>query len=155
MQRFVFSLQRVLSWRRTQTDMEGSVLQQLTSDLDKLTLAEVRGDLLRQKVEDGVRECAVVAASDLWALSAYRARLLRERTDLAKRKKECEKRMATQRERVCEAERRCRLLERVEQRRRSEWTHAFDREMDAQAGESYLARWNRNTSRPGETLERG
>ncbi|MFN7994700.1 MAG: hypothetical protein U0Q18_13920 [Bryobacteraceae bacterium] len=146
MQRFIFSLERVLSWRRNQMDVEKGLLQQLTSDLDKVALAQVKADLLRRKVEQGVRDSAVVEAVELWALSAYRARMLREEAELARRKQDCERKIAAQRDQLREAERRCRLLERLEQRRRSAWTQAMDREMDTVAGESYLAGWNRKAA---------
>jgi hypothetical protein len=44
-----------------------------------------------------------------------------------------------------EAQRQCRLLEKLEQRRRAEWSRAADREMENLAAESFLALWNRQT----------
>ena len=44
---------------------------------------------------------------------------------------------------MLEARRRCRLLERLKERRLAEWTTARDRELDELASESYLAKWNR------------
>jgi hypothetical protein len=42
-----------------------------------------------------------------------------------------------------EARRRCRLLEKLKERRRAEWEKARDRELEELASESFLARWNR------------
>jgi hypothetical protein len=42
-----------------------------------------------------------------------------------------------------EARRRCRLLERLRERRRAEWKTENDRELEQVAAESYLARWGR------------
>jgi hypothetical protein len=42
-----------------------------------------------------------------------------------------------------EARRRCRLLERLRERRWTEWQLARDRELEELASDSYLAQWNR------------
>jgi len=44
---------------------------------------------------------------------------------------------------VLEAQRRVRLLERLRERRFSEWEAELNRELEALAAESYLARWKR------------
>jgi hypothetical protein len=44
---------------------------------------------------------------------------------------------------MLEARRRCRLLERLKERRKGEWDIAFNRELEAVAAESFLAQWNR------------
>jgi hypothetical protein len=49
----------------------------------------------------------------------------------------------TQQQTMLEARRRCRLLERLKERRMAEWTVARDHELDDIAAESYLARWSR------------
>ena len=43
---------------------------------------------------------------------------------------------------MLEARRRCRLLERLKERRLAEWTTARDHEVEEIAAESYLARWS-------------
>ena len=42
---------------------------------------------------------------------------------------------------MLEARRRCRLLERLKDRRLAEWSKARDRELEELASESFLARW--------------
>jgi hypothetical protein len=44
---------------------------------------------------------------------------------------------------MLEAQRRCRLLERLKERRLAEWRTASDRALEELATESYLARWTR------------
>jgi hypothetical protein len=44
---------------------------------------------------------------------------------------------------MLEARRRCRLLERLKERRLTEWTAGRDHELEEIAAESYLARWSR------------
>src|ERR1039458_7519716 len=62
---------------------------------------------------------------------------------LALRRMACEQQVAAQRQKVLEAQRQCRLLEKLEQRRHAEWRREADREMESLAAESFLARWNR------------
>ena len=92
-----------------------------------------------------VRQSAVVEAGDLWALAAYRQRLMAELQALDRRRGA--KQVAAQRQKVLEAQRQCRLLEKLEQRRQAEWQREADREMESLAAESFLARWNRGTAR--------
>ena len=44
---------------------------------------------------------------------------------------------------MLEARRRCRLLERLKERRLAEWTAERDQELEEMAAETYLARWSR------------
>ena len=140
---FEFSLRRALEWRRTQLQLEDNQLRQLAASLAEMALAAVRLDLVKGRAEVAVRQDAVVEAGDLWALAAYRQRLIAELQVLALLRVACERQVAAQRQKVLEAQRQCRLLEKLEQRRHAEWRRAADREMESLAAESFLARWNR------------
>jgi hypothetical protein len=54
---------------------------------------------------------------------------------------------------MLEARRRCRLLERLKERRLAEWTSARDRELEEVASESFLARWASTASRDRKGAE--
>lgn len=146
MRAFEFPLCQALKWRRTQLEVEENKLRQLAGTLEEMALAAVRLDLVKSRAEVAVRQSAVVEAGDLWALAAYRQRLIAELQALAERRIACEQQVAAQRHKVLEAQRQCRLLEKLEQRRQAEWQRQADLEMENLAAESYLARWNR---RPG------
>ena len=146
MRAFEFPLRQALAWRRTQLETEENKLRQLAAKVEELALAVVRLDLVKGRAERTVREATAVDAADLWAWGAYRRRLLAELKALTGRKRECEQQMAAQRERVREAERQCRLLEKLEERRRAAWRIEADREMENLAAESFLALWNRQTN---------
>jgi len=143
MQPYQFPLGRVLAWRRTQLDLEESKLRQMAAAIEELRLAAVRLNLAKGRAEQAVSQAPVVAAGDLWALAAYRQRLMAELQTLAARKKTAEQRRAEQRAKVVEAQRQCRLLEKLDERRRAEWRRAADRELESLADESFLAAWNR------------
>ena len=61
-----------------------------------------------------------------------------------RRHAEVARELAKQQAAMLEARRRCRLLERLKERRWSEWKLAADRELEQAASESYLARWGRD-----------
>jgi hypothetical protein len=63
--------------------------------------------------------------------------------DLALRYAEAEKKLAECRAAMLEARRRCSLMEKLKERRRADWEAAANREIEALAAESFLARWNR------------
>jgi hypothetical protein len=144
MRAFRFPLRQALAWRRTQLEVEEDKLRRLAAALEELALAAVKLDLVKARAEQSVRQAAALDAGDLWALAAYRRRLIAELRDLARRRRECEAQIAAQRRCVLEAQRQCRLLEKLEERRRAEWQLAADREMESLAAESFLARWNRD-----------
>jgi hypothetical protein len=143
MRAFEFTLRQALKWRRTQLELEENKFRQLAACLEEIALAVVRLDLVKGRAEVAVRQAAVVEACDLWALAAYRQRLIAELQALAQRRMTCERQVAAQRQTTMEAQRQCRLLEKLEQSRRAEWQKAADRELESLAAESFLARWNR------------
>jgi len=143
MRAFEFPLRQALAWRRTQLETEQNKLRQLAAQVEELAQAALRLEQSKGRAEATVREATAVEAADLWAWGAYRKRLLAESRALAGRQRECEQRVVAQRERTQEADRQCRLLEKLEERRRAAWRIEADRELESLAGESFLALWNR------------
>ena len=141
MRPFEFPLRRALEWRQTQLELAENKMHRLAAEIEEMALAAVKLDMVKARAEVAVRQAAVVEARDLWALAAYRQRMLAELQALALRRAVCEKQLAAQRQKVLEAQRQCRLLEKLEQRRHAEWRKAADREVETLAAESFLARW--------------
>ena len=110
MRAFKFSLSQALKWRKTQLELEENKLRQIAADLEEIALAAVRLDMVKGRAEVTVRQASVVEAGDLWALSAYRQRLIAELRALELRRVACERQAAAQRQKVQEAQRQCRLL---------------------------------------------
>jgi len=146
MHRFRFRLGSVLGWRAVELELEEGRLEQLFTELrrrDAEALAlEVRGresaHLIASKTLDG---------QQLAALSYHRHYLEREAARMAAERADCAKRIAAQQQRVVEAERKVRLLERLKERRLAEWNFEFNREMEALASETFLAKWAREKTR--------
>lgn len=143
MRAFEFPLRQALQWRRTQLELAENKLRQLAASVEEMALEAVRLDLVKGRAEGAVRQAAMVEAGDLWALAAYRQRLIAELRAVALRRAAYTRELAAQREKVLDAQRQCRLLENLERRRHAEWRRAADREMENLAAESFLARWNR------------
>jgi flagellar export protein FliJ len=141
MNAFRFRLKRVLDWRRTQLELEEARYKQQAASLAELDRARAEIEAAGIRAEFQVREWNPVAGSDLEALSAFRARVKSRESHLAAERVECAKRLAEQQKVMLEARRRCKLLERLEERKLTEWRAACDREIDELAAESFLAKW--------------
>ena len=140
---FRFPLKRVLDWRRTQLELEEARYKQQAAELAALdrARAEIEASGIRAEVQ--VRQWSAVAGSDLAALDAFRRRVKSREAEIANRRVEFARKLAERQKTMLEARRRCRLLERLEERRFAEWREARDRELDELAAESYLAKWAR------------
>ena len=136
---FRFRLEKVLAWRRTQLELEDAKLKRqiaAVAELDRVR-ADLEATAIRSEVE--VRNWRPLAGQDLAALSSYHVHVRNREKDIAMRRQEALQKLAAQQQAMLEARRRCRLLERLEQRRLAEWRTAADREVEQLAAESYMA----------------
>jgi len=139
MSSFHFRLQKVLAWRRTQLELEDAKLKRqiaVVAELDRVR-AELEATAIRSEVE--VRNWSPLAGQDLAALAGYHVHVQNREKDLATRRREALQQLEAQQQAMLEARRRCRLLERLEQRRHAEWQAAADREVEQLAAEAYLS----------------
>jgi hypothetical protein len=139
--RFVFSLQKILDWRRTQLELEEAKFRQAMEAVAAVDRARAEVEAGAVKAELEVRGWDKVAGRDLHALGDYRLHVHSQERALEARRDECARRAAAQKAAMLEARRRCRLLERLRERRLAEWKAAQTRELDSLASESYLAQW--------------
>jgi flagellar export protein FliJ len=138
---FRFGLARVLEWRQIELELaDGRFCRQLgvlaELDRERALLAEQRS-----AAEAEVRADPNLSGSDLATLAAFHRYVDARREQLAKRRAEEERKLAEIEAALLEARRRCRLMERLKQRRREEWTHASNAETERTASENYLAQW--------------
>jgi flagellar export protein FliJ len=140
---FRFRLEKVLSWQRTQTDLEENRTKQMSAALAQTRAALVEVESSRAGAGRETVQAATLHPRDLAALAGYRRRLALREAALRRQEQECEQRLADQRRRWVEARRRCRLLEKLKERRLAEYTLQLGREFDAQASEMFLSRWRR------------
>jgi flagellar protein FliJ len=148
MKSFLFPLEKVLQWRRAQLDIEEARYKR---ELAALAALDMHRDALREsarRAEAHVRELKGVTGQDLAALAEFRLHVLARMKELELRRAEQSKKIAVQQTAMLEASRRCRLLERLRERRLEEWREAENRELEELASESYLANWNRSAAKP-------
>ena len=152
MKAFRFPLEKALDWRRVQLELEEARYKQQVASLAGLDRqrAEVEATGIRAEIQ--VREWNPIAAGELIALGNFRLYVKSQESQLARRRFDAAQKLAEQQKLMLEARRRCRLLERLKERRLAEWTVQRDREVEEVAAESYLARWHRR--RPGDAGER-
>ena len=141
MTNFQFSLQRVLDWRRTELALQESKLGQAVAALAAVDNARAEIAVAARSTEVEVQGRSSIAGCDLHALDDYRTHVRVQEKALSARRIECVRQLAAQQVCMLEARRRCRLLERLRERRLAEWTLAQDRELEAVASESYMAQW--------------
>ncbi len=140
---FRFPLQKVLDWRQTQLELAEARFQQKVAALAAIdrAFAEMEASGIRAEVE--VRRWDPLSGRDLAALGRFRLLVQSREKQISLQRAECRRELAVRKTAMLEARRRCRLLERLKERRLAEWTWARDRELEAVAAESFLARWAR------------
>ncbi|MEO8368121.1 MAG: hypothetical protein ABI806_02825 [Candidatus Solibacter sp.] len=143
MKSFRFPLEKALELRRTQLEMEEAKHKRhiaAVAAIDRRK-AEVEASGVQAEVE--VRRWNPIQSGDLAALGFYRLKVKSEEAALARHRLDATQKLAEQQKLMLEARRRCRLLERLKERRLAEWTAERDKELDEIAAESFLARWSR------------
>jgi flagellar export protein FliJ len=140
---FQFRLQRVLDWRLTQLGLAEARVEQQLAALAGIDKACAELATTGQRTEIEVRQFQPLDGADLSALGSFRLANKVRGGELAAKRVELQKELAARQTVLLEARRRCRLLERLKERRLTEWQSAADRELDELAADSYLAQWAR------------
>ena len=140
---FQFPLQRALDWRRMQLQLAEARVEQQLAARAAIDQAHAELEAMAQRTEVEVRQFSGLDGGDLSALGSFRLTIKMRARDLTAKRVECQKELAARQAAMLEARRRCRLLERLRDRRLTEWQLAADRELDELAADSYLAQWAR------------
>jgi len=138
---FHFRLEKVLAWRRTELEVERFKTRQLAAEIESVEQERNRLLAERTAAEGALLAAGVSDGADLQAHAACLDRIERRSAGLQKRRAELETRLAAQQKRLLDAQRRCRLLERLRARRYEEWQTETARELENFAAEMHLARW--------------
>jgi flagellar protein FliJ len=141
---FQFRLDKVLDWRRTQLELEEVQYKRQVADLAALDRqrAELEASGIRAEIQ--VREWRPIVGGDLAALDGFRSFVKTRESQIARQRFDAVRKLEEQQKKMLQARRRCRLLERLKEKRLAEWTKERDRELEELASESYLARWSRD-----------
>jgi len=143
MKTFRFPLQKAMEWRQTQLELEETRYKQAAAELARLDglRAELEASGGRAEVE--VRQWDRVGGGDLAALGGFRTRVKKETARIGEQRAAAAKTAAERQALMMQARQRCKLLERLRERRMNEWVGERDKELDELAGEAFLAGWNR------------
>ncbi len=143
MKSFHFPLQKVLDLRTTQLEVEEVRYKKQLAEVAELDRKRAEVEASGLRAETQVREWGAVASNELTALGSFRLRARKLQTQIQSHRIEAANAADAQYQKMLEARRRCRLLQRLKERRLAEWTVARDHEVEEIAAESYLARWSR------------
>jgi hypothetical protein len=143
MKKFVFSLDRILAWRRPQARREEIKLAHLHAEHHALDARRLAVAAQRDEAAAEVIALPRIAGDDLGALNGVHRHAAAEGERIAQARAGCERQIAVQTEVLTAHSRRVTLLEKIKQRRLSAWSQEMDREINQQAEESHLAKWNR------------
>jgi flagellar export protein FliJ len=141
MKKFHFPLDRVMDWRRTQTRIEEAKLERLHREIRGIQARQAELDGQRTESEKALHGAASVTGLQLAELDAFQRFSVAENARLERQRTECGQRVAAQIQLVAEKRRDVRLLERLKEQRLKTWNSELGREIDAQADETYLAKW--------------
>jgi hypothetical protein len=140
---FRFPLQKALDWRRTQLELAEARLREQRAALAAIDRARLELQATGRRTEVEVRAFRPLEGGDLSALGRFRLQVQARDQELAARRVKCQKELSVRQAALLEARRSSRLLERLKERRWTEWQAGRDRELEELAADSYLAQWAR------------
>lgn len=146
MKRFSFSLDRVLAWRRIEARRERLRWEQIRAELRAI---DAERDALRAERKDAaarLRSARSALGEELEALDRFRRYVDAEQARLERKRAECERRLIEQSRVAAAKERDVKILEHLRERRLQAWKIEADREIEQQAAEAFLARWQKSGS---------
>ncbi len=149
MKSFEFPLEKVLELRRQQLKTEEAQFRRHLRELADIDRRRAEFEAAGAAAEQQVRGWNPLVGRELHALGSFRLHTRQQELDLARPRSECQQRIAAQQKAMLEARRRVRLLERIKERRLTEWQAECDREIEQMASESYLSGWVRRGGAPG------
>jgi hypothetical protein len=142
MKKFDFPLTRVMEFRRMQARLEEIKLESMYAELRAIDMREVA--LVEQKAQEekALRAEKSVTGFDLELFDSYRQGANEEQKRMDKARAECRKRIDAQLQLMAAKRRDVKLLELLKDRRFEKWEKEMFKEIDQQAEEAYLAKWN-------------
>ena len=146
MKAFQFRLDGVLKWRDRQYHAEEARLWQLLNREAEIEASATRLRLLHRAEVDRVCGKSSIEAFELRNLASFKVWARREGERLKLALEAARKEVAEQRRRTLGARRAYLLLEKLKEKKWKVWNLAFDRELEADAAEAFLSRWNRDTA---------
>ncbi len=145
MNAFRFRLEKVLEWRGKQLELEENKFRREIAALAALDRVRAELEAAGVKAEVQVRQSRTILGRELAALGEFRLLVRSREAGIARQRAERVNSLAARKAALLEAQRRCRLLERLRDRRLEEWRLAGNKETEDLASEAYLAQWTPGT----------
>lgn len=145
MKRFEFPLERVRQWREKQASIEEARMERLLAELQSVEARRAELEHERSSNELAVIRARSADSSELQAIEGFRRYVRAQHRVLSNARADCERKIEEQRQRIIEARREAQLLDKLKERRLTAWRIEFDKDIEAQAAEAYLAKWRAGT----------
>ncbi len=143
MKKFRFPLDRALVWRRGQVQIEEGKLEQMYGQMRGIEARQAAVASAWAETQQSMLNSSSATGYELEALDTFRRFSAEEHIRLESQKIAYKPKIAAQFNVVTGKRRDVRLLERLREQRLAVWNTEMDKEIDAQADESYLAKWSR------------
>lgn len=137
--RFTFPLQKALDWYRQSLSSEQASLQRIINEIHTLDVLKESLERRRYSEHEQLHRAGRIVGKDLRGLANYSALIRADLARLAAERARKEASLAEQRRRVVAQNRRVRVLEELEQRRKSDWLHGVRAEEETLAADVFLA----------------
>jgi flagellar export protein FliJ len=149
MRSFQFRLDRVLDWYQNQFQIEQARLgvAMTAQDRAQQNLARFHAECLG--VERDIIGRHEIPARDFAALGLFRLRARKTEIELTQCVQRAETAVRDQLQRLQDAQRRVRLLEKLRDRRKAEHRYLEEKELEDLAAEAFLAKWDRPSGLTG------
>jgi flagellar export protein FliJ len=142
MKKFAFPLDRVLDFRRMQSRVEEIKLESLYAELRATDTREAALIAQKAQSEKALRTEKSVSGFDLELFATFREAMAIEHNRLQQARADCGKRIDVQLAVLVVKRREVKLLEKLKAQRFEKWENEMFKEIDQQAEEAYLAKWN-------------
>ena len=142
MKKFGFPLARIMEFRRMQARLEEVKLEGLYAELRALDAREAALTKQKAQSENSVRSAKSVTGFDLELFATFRDAMTLEQSRVERARIDCRKRVEAQLAILTVKRREVKLLERLKEQRFEKWEKDMFKEIDSQADEAYLAKWN-------------
>jgi flagellar FliJ protein len=140
--KFTFPLGRVMDFRRTQQRLEEIKLETLRAGMRAMDAREAALIQRRVQSEKALKSAASATGDELQTFNAYGLAMKEEIKRMDKTRAECRKRIEAQLAVVTAKRREVKLLEKLKEQRFEKWEKEMLKEIDSQAEEAYLSKWN-------------
>jgi hypothetical protein len=134
---FRFRLAKALEWYGEQCRLEEDRLREKIAALNHSRAELAQASEARIHVERDLMQTAVLPAAELLALSRYRRRAIQDEQQLVEDRIRCERERDAQLVAVQAARRRVRLIEKIRERKLTEYTVEADRELEELAADAF------------------